>query len=455
MLAGTLALAVVSWCGGCGKTAQKNPDGGDGSLTMVDAGTPDAPATGMRAFDVVAVLRADGSTSLPPTNRFTLVQDLSALRMIAGGNGRGAVVGVTTSDGRTFRSTGGFAVGADNADACSGPEDIRYDSFEVTISNGSLTGTATGAATISCGDCAFMVPFSATLTGAPDKTLPTLRASGAAPATSFDSFSLVASEPLPATATAKLVADDGAAIDLIPQITSGDVPFISAFSKPDVVLRAGQGYVVTLDGLVDFAGQSDKVGPPLRFTAFVAAPTVPEDGFESATGSVLGGAMVMTDGALPAIAGHTSLYIGTQGAPALDAPNGRSLAIRLARQAGDTKLRFSYRVVAPQSATLISALVRVGSEGASPGDPIYGIGNMATPTEKLMVGGNPVFASARRRDGAAADGGRDRRRSLRHRADLHALLSGRFGERRAADRRRSRRVTGKKLKVRLRADMNA
>ena len=93
------------------RVAETNPDGGDGSLTMVDAGRRTRPATGVHAFDVVAVLRADGSTNLPPTNRFTLVLDVSALRMIAGGNGRGAIVGVTTDDGRTFRSAGAFAVG--------------------------------------------------------------------------------------------------------------------------------------------------------------------------------------------------------------------------------------------------------------------------------------------------------------------------------------------------------
>ena len=99
---------------------------------MVNTGTLDAPGAGVRAYDVVAVLHADGSTSLPPTNRFALVQDLTPLRMIAGGNGRGAVVGVTTSNGRTFRSTGGFAVGDDSPSVCSGPEDVFYNSFEVT-----------------------------------------------------------------------------------------------------------------------------------------------------------------------------------------------------------------------------------------------------------------------------------------------------------------------------------
>jgi hypothetical protein len=101
----------------------------------------------------------------------------------------------------------------------------------------------------------------------------------------------------------------------------------------------------------------------------------------------------MTGGVLPAIAGNTSLYLGTKGAPALDAPNGRSLALRLPRQAGDTKVRFSYRLVAVQPVTAVSAMVRVGSEGASPGDALYVIGDMSSSTEKLIVGGMPVFAS--------------------------------------------------------------
>ena len=352
--------------------------------------------------------------------------------MIAGGNGRGAVVGVTTGDGRTFRSTGGFAVGDDSTDVCSGPADVRYDSFEVTITDGSLTGTAIGAATISCGDCSFLVPFSRDA----DREHATRRCRrcarpASAPATPFDSFGLVASEPLPVTATAKLVADDGAAIDLIPQITNGDVPFIVGFTKPEVVLRAGQGYVVTLDGLVDFAGQSDTVGPPLRFTSFVAAPTVAEDGFESATGSVLGGAMVMTAGGAAGDRRETPASTSARkGAPGLDAPNGRSLTVRLARQAGDTKLRFSYRAGRATGDDACSRrLVRVGSEGASPGDRrSTGSATWRRPTEMLTVGGKTVFASLAAVDGGAVARGRDRRRAVRHRARHHRLFPGRVDE---------------------------
>ena len=232
-----LGVVVALGALGCGKGAQKNPDGGDGSLN------PDAPATAWRSFDVVAVLAADGSTAIPPTNRFTLVQDLTALRVIAGGNGRATVVPVTTGDGRTFRSGGSFTVGDMTMDACSGPQEVRYDSFQVTVTGESLTGTATGAASISCGDCSFFVPVTATLTGTADKTVPTLRAAGARAATPFDPIWLSASEPLPAGVTAKLLADDGASIDLVPQILDGDLPVVVAFYKPDIILRAGQGYV--------------------------------------------------------------------------------------------------------------------------------------------------------------------------------------------------------------------
>lgn len=386
LLSLSLAAAV-----GCGKSAKMKPDGGDGSVTI-----PDALAGARHAFEVGAALRATGGASgsgLPATNSFTLVLDADARLAIAGGNGRGTVVAVATDDGRTFRSTAPFTVGDPNPSACSGPSEIRYDQFEVTVAAGSLTGTATGAANISCGDCSFLVAFAATLGGVADTTPPTLHASGIVPSNPFDPISLSASEPLPSTATARLVADDGTAIDLLPTAVDGLIPLIVGFTKPDVVLRAGQGYVVELGGLVDFAGQATPADPPLRLTAFPAAPLVAEDGFESATGSTLGGAMVMNAGALPAISGNTSLYIGGPGAPGLDTSNGRSLAVKLTRQAGDTKLRFSYRVIAAQAQPLFQGSIQVGAEGGPAGTPRYGIGDQQNAMEMLTVAGKPVYAS--------------------------------------------------------------
>ncbi|HXU03721.1 MAG TPA: hypothetical protein VN903_22300 [Polyangia bacterium] len=379
-----LAICTV----GCGKSTQARRDGGDTSLP-----TPDAIAGALRSFDVVAVLQSDGgSPGVPATNRFTLVLDVDAGLVIAGGEGLGAAVPVTTKNGRSFHSGGGFAVG-EMGDACSGVENVAYDVFDIEVGDGTLTGTATGKATVSCGDCAFLVPISATFTGSIDKTLPTLRGFGSTATNPYDGLRVLASEPLPTSATAKLRADDGATIDLVPQIVDGPVPLIVSFTKPDVVLRAGQGYVVTLDGLVDFAGQSDRTGPPLRITSFPPAPTVSEDGFESVTGSELGGAMVMKAGSLPAISGSTSLYVGVPGAPGLDTANGRTLSVKLARQTGDTTLRFAYRIISQGTQPNFQGLLRVGSEGASAGQATYTFPAVA-PTETLTVGGGAAYASA-------------------------------------------------------------
>jgi hypothetical protein len=388
-VAGAFALVLVAGAVGCG-TAQRNPDAGDGSITTP---APDALGAGWHPFDVVAVLRPamDASVSVPPLDRFTFVIDPAAGRAIVGGKGRGAVVGITTDDGRTFRSAGPFTVGDSNNDACGVSEDMIYESLEVTIAGASLSGSARGQATVSCGDCAFLVPFTATVTGTVDATPPALLGRGLTPPTPFDGITLATSEPLPVGATARLVADDGVAVDLVPAIVEGDLPLVVGFSKPDVVLRAGHAYSVALDGLIDFAGLTDPGGPPLRLAAFEAAPATLEDGFETVPGGAFGGAMVMTAGPLPAIAGNTSLYVGGAGAPALDASR-RSLMIRLPRQAGDTKLRFSYRVVAAQTLASFSGVVWVGSEGASPGPATYGL-RASGPGDTLTIAGNPVVAS--------------------------------------------------------------
>ena len=210
------------------------PDGGDGSLTV-----PDAPVAGRRSFDMIAVLSGDGSTNLPPNNRFTMVLDIDARRAIVGGNGRGAIIGITSNDGRTFHSAGAFEVGGD-ASPCSGTTGLKYDNFEVTLANGSLTGTANGSASISCGDCVFLVPFGATLTGTVDVTPPRLLGSGFTPSTPFDSLGLVVSEPLPVGATARLVADDGAAMISSRRLSTASNRSSWASPKREIVLRAGQ-----------------------------------------------------------------------------------------------------------------------------------------------------------------------------------------------------------------------
>lgn len=396
-----LALTLVPWATGCRQTSQATADGGeDGSVSdepQSDAPAPDGAMIGVRSFDVVAAISgaADAEFVPPQTDRFTLVIDADARRAIAGGNGPAAVIGITSSDEKTFRSTGAFGV-AVRGFSCAGFYVISYDSFEVTVTGDSLVGSASGKAKISlCGDCgARDIPFTATLTGLRDATPPALDVVDLGgvpnpfPTTPFDDLYVRAREPLPISATARLVGDDGSTVDLVPQIIDGEVPLVVGFTKPKVVLRTGRAYGIALGGLVDFAGLVDRSGVLVRYAGFAEAPTVAEDGFESVTDATFGGAMVMTTGGpLPAISGNTSLYVGTGISPGIDSPSW--LTARLARQPGDTMLRFSYRMVAGGSSTLS---LRVGSEGASPLPNNFRLEHTVPtpPTETIMLGGRQI-----------------------------------------------------------------
>jgi hypothetical protein len=103
--------------------------------------------------------------------------------------------------------------------------------------------------------------------------------------------------------------------------------------------------------------------------------------------------MIVSAGTLPPITGSTSLYVGSMGAPVLDSSVGRSLMVRLSRQAGDTVLRFSYRVIASQLQMYFSAAVRAGSEGRSPGQIVFTSATVS-PTEALTVAAGTLYASA-------------------------------------------------------------
>jgi hypothetical protein len=253
--------------------------------------------------------------------------------------------------------------------SCSGPTAFSYSSFDFTVNGTTLHGTAEGSLEVSCGDCEFNVPFTAALAGTADVTPPLLFAtSGVVPADPFETFSVTTSEPLPATATARLSANDGSHVDLEPTIVPGDLPLVIGFSKPNVVLPYGKGFVVAVDGLIDFAGHPGAADTPLRLTAFETPPLLPEDGFESApAGQQLGGATVISSGgALPPITGTRSVYIGAQGAPA---PGGIAVGValraRLMVQPGDKVLRFSYRIIARSPGFGFSGGVTLGSVGHS------------------------------------------------------------------------------------------
>ena len=264
--------------------------------------------------------------------------------MIVGGNGRGAIIGGHDQRRANVPFGRRFAWAADPTSAAR--QDVHYDNFEVTIADDG-SGNSDGAATSPAATAA----SSLRRRDADRDTRyesPRLRATGSLPANAVRPVR-ASSSPNPAGRRdgPKLVADDGTAIDLIPARSSRHEPFIEGLpsrrsSCAPARVRRHVRRPGRLRGSVGY-GRPGAAAHGVRRRADGARRRI-----RVGTGSALGGAMVMTAaaGALPAIAGNTSLYIGTSGAPGLDAPNGRSLTVRLARQAGDTKLRFSYRIVA-------------------------------------------------------------------------------------------------------------
>jgi hypothetical protein len=358
---------------GCGSRGGVAGDGG------VDAGTK---VTGRHSFDVVATLAGpDGgigpSSDLPTTNAFTLVLDADAHQAIVGGKGHAATVAATSSDGRTFH-LGAFTVGVTGDGSCNIGTLVEYRSLDVTVSETALQGRADGSAQISCGDCSFNVPFTAEVTGAPDVTSPFLSLSGGSTTGPFAQPSFIASEPLPTTARAWLRTESGDKVDLVP-ITAADEPsLVIGFHEPNV-LPPSDGFTVEFDGLTDFAGRTGGGGPPLRLEGF-AAPLVPEDGFEGETKAQVGGAAVLVGASAPLtpISGNVSAFIGNSNVPAIPGVKfGSSLNVRLAVHPGDTKVRFSYRMLANGG----TATLDLGAVGHAPS---------ATQTIGASVAGTPT-----------------------------------------------------------------
>jgi len=345
-----LAVALAVWAG-CSRSANST-----------DGGT----FAGVHAFDVVAVLDFGGPkvpANIPPTVPFTLVLDADTGHAIVGAKGTATRVALGKSGSKLVVPS--FSVGLD-AGQCAAASSLSFTSLVVAANDGGLTGTGAGDALVSCGDCQFNVPFTATVTGTPDVTPPLLFAT-TVPTSPFQPFRLVASEPLAATSTAHLVSEDGTTLDLMPTTVSGDVTLVTGFENPSVVLPTGVGLAVAIGGLVDFAGLAGSADTPLRFVSFPAPPLAPEDGFESATGTTFGGATVISGGPLPPISGTRSVYFGGAGAPAPGGVTvGKVLRVRLAVQPGDTTVAFSYRLVGPYAGGGFSGTISVGSVGKAP-----------------------------------------------------------------------------------------
>ena len=382
-----VAIAVALAALGCGARKASAP--------RADGGGTDPPLTGRWTYDVSATLTVKPAAPglmqlLPPTTRLSLTLDADRREIIVGGGGFGDVVAVTTSDGATFRATRPFGVWTNAMD---GARIFTYDTFELRPAAGSLAGHAEGTTQVSIGDVVSAVPFSAELAGGPDVTAPFLVTNGLSAANNvFLPFEVHTSEPLPVTSRARLVAGDGASIDLPPRVVPGDLPATWVFESGPVVLPPSESYTVTVDGLVDFAGNSGAAGAPLRLTGSSTPPLVPEDGFESPTGAMLAG--VVAGGDLAPLSGTRSFYLGDAKAPGASTNHaGQVLFVRLAVNAGDKVLRFAYRTVSPQAALGFNISISLGSVGKSIGG-VSGVSLLAPAAPTTWSTGEMVYLGA-------------------------------------------------------------
>src|SRR4029078_4137633 len=130
------------------------------------------------------------------------------------------------------------------------------------------------------------------------------------------------------------------------------------FTKPAVLLRYGEAYRVDITGMSDFAGNAATGN--LEFTTRAPLPLVADDGFESLTDTMLGGAQVLSGAGAPIINGTRSLYVPPGDAIAPGGPT-TQMALRLAVAPGSKMVRFAYRAGNPgASQTPYFSLASVG-----------------------------------------------------------------------------------------------
>lgn len=351
-----------------------------------------APPATLRSFDVMAQLTSPGTP--PSSTRFTLIFDESNARILVGAGGRATAVAVRSRDGRTFVALGPFSLGVRERSCGEGPLRMELTGLVFTLSGDRLTGHATTQ--ISLGATSDGIERSqdvdATLAGVADATAPGLLVPpGTDVIDPMSPFVFWATEPLPPTARARLITNDGGPFELVPVVADGPVPMISGFAKPDVVVGTGPGIHLALDGLTDFAGNAPQAGEQLRVPTSGDAPLVGPDGFESATGATLGGAAVIRSGPGVPIAGGVSLFIGRGNSPQpAELPLSPALTVRMAVPPGATKVRFSFRQLF--LVAKVPGFVRLGSVGRPPGEPVAL--RAATVSSAVTVGGELVNESS-------------------------------------------------------------
>ena len=319
------------------------------------------PIVARHAYTVQAAYRptADGGVVSGGTgtgagsNTFTLVVDPIAQIAIVGSY----TIPLQRIDDRTFRATGSFRV------ATASCTSVSYDEMTFTPGSTGIAGSGKGREFTAFSDLGSEVAIEMSFTGGLDTVAPYVAFVGSATIDPLLDYDVSLSEPVLPGATATLVPSAGASIALTPvMLDGGDA--VLGFRKPNVVLRYGETYSLTTDGIVDFGGNPVRTASVGTFSTRAAPPLIAEDGFESATDDPLLESQVVSGTGWPIIAGSRSLYSPVYSSPGTISP----LSLRIALAPGDVAVRLSYRVVtSTETAFVASGSLAVGTVGGQPG----------------------------------------------------------------------------------------
>lgn len=330
---------------------------------VVDGAATDLPGNavvGRHSYVVVSSYRSVQDGGAPPpqssgSQSFTLVLDATAGVVRVGTN----TVPMARIDTGTFRTAASFSmplpIGCYSA--------VAYDELTIVVTGGGISAVGRGKTFIGMSDAIATTPAEMSLVGIPDTVPASLIGAAGTNVNPLLDLAFSLSEPVPAGASATLLAVTGGdPITLMPMMSS-DGQAVHGFQKPNIVLRYGEGYGVVTNGLVDFAGNLGPVAAG-TFTTRALPTRVSEDGFESAADGPYAGGQLVSGAGWPVLAGTRSFYWPAM--PGGPPPAVPPWSLRLALAPGDTVVRFSYRVVAPYGGSgFWSLALWVGAIGAS------------------------------------------------------------------------------------------
>src|SRR5262245_29826768 len=253
------ALEAVDVSGGIGPIDLDAAGAGDGGVSDV-GGTPDVagpidaawdlPVSGVRSYVVTSQVSANGAAVTAHT--FTLTLDPGQHVAIIGTSGSGEVAPLEQTPNGTVRIAQVPAFGVPVEASCGGS--LRYDDLTLAIeADGMLSGSGAGVLRTNSGLRENAVSTTMALTGIPDTEGPALALSASGdPADPWTSLWVVSSEPVPANEMRPVLRSTSGDV-LAFDDPSGPSPFFAIVEKPRQLLRFGEQYRITFDGITDFA----------------------------------------------------------------------------------------------------------------------------------------------------------------------------------------------------------